>query len=58
MKLEGFTLYMQKADSILHFIDIPNFSAMDFKRSLLLKKKSLYKKIVSTMVIHLKLYKN
>ena len=50
---------MQKADSILNFVDIPNFSVMDFERSLLLIKNFLYKKplIVSTVVIHLKLQK-
>ena len=50
---------MQKADSILNFVDIPNFSVMDFESSLLLIKNFLYKKplIVSTVVIHLKLQK-
>ena len=50
---------MQKADSILNFVDIPNFSVMDFERSLLLIKNFLYKKplIVSTVFIHLKLQK-
>ena len=50
---------MQKADSILNFVDIPNFSVIDFERSLLLMKNFLYKKplIVSTVVIHLKLQK-
>ena len=50
---------MKKADSILNFVDIPNFSVMDFERSLLLIKNFLYKKplIVSTVVIHLKLQK-
>ena len=38
---------MQKADSILNFVDIPNFSVMDFERSLLLIKIFLYKKTLN-----------
>ena len=38
---------MRKADSILNFVDIPNFSVMVFKRSLLLTKNPLYKKTLN-----------
>ena len=38
---------MQKSDSILSFVDIPNFIVMDFKRSLLVTKNSSYKKTLN-----------
>ena len=41
-EIVGFLLSIEKVDFVLSFLDLPNFSVLVFKRSVLLTRKHLY----------------